>query len=388
MPFWLEQNESGNPITGTTNPIFVPRTVDPKPIRVNQDYFLVQIHAAQVAFRGSIWDHVKQLIVASQVNLNVPGMGSQSLQALQRSRDVQRNRAEQLGLRPNLVDLVPAVMPSVSISIDFILDKESRLALLGGLINDDGLIAAVSLVPGTAEVARTVAKLADKIIHTFLPANERQPILQFGGDFDLAASQLFEGYYVIFGTSDPQNPIPNPLPKITVEQGMVKLDNVPVTNLSYVALDVRQTPARTRALSGGAAWESKLREAEDEAKNVDVDFAMTEVERKTTWDKVRSLLRDAQTLLRADPSYLRSEAQMIIATAWDTCQRSFARPGKSRGLAAAGDAAMPKWMPALDEDASLLDLPSADTFADRIDQYVDHVLATRAELSRINQPPV
>ena len=159
MSFWTERNVSANPITGTTTPIFVPRTATPKPIRVNQDYFLVQIHAAQVAFCGSVWEHVKQLIVASQVNLNVPGMGSQTLQALQRSRDVQRNRAEQLGLRPNLVDLVPAVMASVSISIDFILDKESRLAMLGGLINDDSLIAAVSLVPGTAEVRAQLLSL-------------------------------------------------------------------------------------------------------------------------------------------------------------------------------------------------------------------------------------
>ena len=385
MSFWTERNVSANPITGTTTPIFVPRTATPKPIRVNQDYFLVQIHAAQVAFCGSVWEHVKQLIVASQVNLNVPGMGSQTLQALQRSRDVQRNRAEQLGLRPNLVDLVPAVMASVSISIDFILDKESRLAMLGGLINDDSLIAAVSLVPGTAEVARTVAKLADKIIHTFLPATERQPILQFSGDFDLAGSQLLEGYYVILGTRDPESPIPSPLPTITVERGMVMLDNLPVTNLSYVVLDIRQTPARTRALSEGAVWELKLREAEDEAKNVDVDFGMTDVERKATWDKVRALLKEAQTLLRADPSYLRSEAQMIIATAWDACQRSFSQPTSSRSIAASKDASKPKWIPALDEDASLLDLPPATEFGDRMDQYVDHVLATQDELSSVSQ---
>jgi hypothetical protein len=128
----------------------------------------------------------------------------------------------------------------------------------------------------------------------------------------------------------------------------------------------------------------KLREAEDEAKNVDVDFAMTEVERKATWDKVRSLLKEAQTLLRADPSYLRSEAQMIIATAWDACQRSFSQPTSSRSIAASKDASKPKWIPALDEDASILDLPPATEFGDRMDQYVDHVLATQDELSSVS----
>src|SRR6266700_5167388 len=69
-----------------------------------------------------------------------PTLGQESLRAIQRSREVQRGRAEQLGLTSNLIGLVPAVMSRISISIEFILDKENRLAVLGGLINDDSFL--------------------------------------------------------------------------------------------------------------------------------------------------------------------------------------------------------------------------------------------------------
>jgi hypothetical protein len=124
-----------NLITGTTAPIFIPHGPEPKTIRPGEDYFLVQIHSAQAAFTGPIWERIRQLIITSQVSLNHPNLGNEPLRAIQRSREVNRNRAEQLGLSPNLIKLVPASMTHVSISIEFILDKENRLHALGGLIN-------------------------------------------------------------------------------------------------------------------------------------------------------------------------------------------------------------------------------------------------------------
>jgi hypothetical protein len=190
------------PIIGTSSPIYVPREADGNTIRPGQDYFLVQILGAQASFTGSIWERAKRLIVISQVNLNHSILGDEALRALQRSREVRKDHAEQLGLRPNLIELVPAVMPSVSISVEFILDKENRLATLSGLINDDSFLASVSLAPGAATVARTVGSLAQKVIQSFVPAEEREPLLQFNGDFNLAVEGLRDGYYVIRSRSE------------------------------------------------------------------------------------------------------------------------------------------------------------------------------------------
>jgi hypothetical protein len=43
-------------LIGTTEAIFIPLEPEPKIIRPGQDYFFVQVHSAQAAFRGSIWE--------------------------------------------------------------------------------------------------------------------------------------------------------------------------------------------------------------------------------------------------------------------------------------------------------------------------------------------
>ena len=199
--------------TGTTSPIYIPRTAGP--VQVNPgDYFWIKVHSAQAAFRGSFFEQIKQLVVTSKVNLNHPLLGNEDFHAIQRSREVKKNRAEQLGLSSNLVSLVPATMSHVSISIEFIIDKENSLAKMGNLVNDDSFLAAVSLAPGAVAVAKTVGGLAQKIIQTFIPAEQRQPILQFAGDFDVGgtagASSLQDGYYAILGSRDEENPLPEP----------------------------------------------------------------------------------------------------------------------------------------------------------------------------------
>ena len=163
-------NENQYVTTGTITPIYISRDANPKVIRPGESYFTIQIRTAQAAFWGSIWERVKQLLVTSQVNIHLSSQGPEPLKAIQRSREVPRNRAEQLGLNPNLVNLVPASMDRVSISIDFVLDKENRLAMLGSLINDDAFLSAVSLTPASAMVAKTISGLSQKILQAFLKA--------------------------------------------------------------------------------------------------------------------------------------------------------------------------------------------------------------------------
>jgi len=150
------QDNSPNPQLGVTSPIFVPRVADPPAVKPG-DYFWIKIQGAQAAFRGSIFDQVRQLVVTSKVNLNHPILGNEDIHAIQRTRQIKKDAAEQLGLASNLISLVPATMTHVSIAIEFILDKENNLAKLGNLINSDSFMAVVSLAPGAAAVAKTVA---------------------------------------------------------------------------------------------------------------------------------------------------------------------------------------------------------------------------------------
>ena len=213
----MSEQEKSYSKTGTTAPIYIARDSDSQAIRPGE-YFWIKIAHAQAAFYGSIFEQTRQLLVTSKVNLNHPILGDEEIFALQRSRAVRRQRAEQLGLSPNLVSLVPATMDHISVTIDYVLDVKNHLATIGGLINDDSFLAVLSLAPGAVAVAKTVSGLAQKLIQTFVPAEERRPILQFAGDFNISpdADDLRDGYYIILGSRDKAFPLPVDPPKLEI----------------------------------------------------------------------------------------------------------------------------------------------------------------------------
>ncbi len=374
---------SGTPpvIIGTTSPIFVPRGSEARTVRPGQSYIVVQIHSAQAVFAGSIWERVRRLIITSQVSLNHPSLGAEPLRAIQRSREVGRNRAEQLGLSPNLVKLTPVTMTHLSVSIEFILDKENRLAALGSLINDDSFLSVLSLAPGPAMVAKTIGGLAQKVMSSFLTAEERQPILQFTGDFNFGGAELQEGYYVILGTRDEQNALPTPMPPLAIRNGELVADGQKVTRWSYVVFDIRSIPARTRELNEGAAWDQKLREAEDEAEGIAGNPYASDDERRQAWAKCLALIKEAQALLRSDQNYLRSEAEDIIKAAHFKCVAALA-PGVQKG----GSASISAWSPDTFADRAFLGIPPEEDLASTLDSYAERVAESRRILRATSIP--
>jgi hypothetical protein len=334
----MNEIKDNRPTTGTTVPIYIPLNTKPKEIRPGESYFIVKIHSAQAAFTGNFWEKVHRLIITSQVTLNHPLLGNEPLRAIQRSREVQRNRAEKLGLSPNLVNLVPATMDRVSISIEFVLDKENCLATLGGLINDDAFLAAVSLVPGAAAAARTIGNVSQKLIQSFLNPKERQPILQFSGDFNIAGSELKEGYYIVLGTRDDRSPLPRPLPHLELQDGELLADGKPVVQWSYIVFYVRCIERRTRDLNEGEAWNTKLNAAEAVAQQTGNDPFADADKRKQAWKTCMAHLKEGQVLLLNNSTYLRIEANEIIRTAYHYCysqifpEESVKRPMVFRGI--------------------------------------------------------
>lgn len=360
--------------TGTTTPIYLPRDANETAVTPGESYFFIKVHSAQAAFQGSIWEQVNQLLITSQVSLNHSLLGPTPLKAIQRSRAVRRKQAEQLGLSPNLISLMPASMTHVSVSIEFLLDKKNRLVDLAGLINSDAFLATVSLAPGAAMVAKTIGGLSEKIIQTFLEPTEQQPVLQFNGDFNISANDLRDGYYVILGTRDANNPLPSPLPTLSVNNGELLADGQPLTQLSYVVLEVRVLPARTRGLNDGAAWVEKLRQAEGTAQRIAVDpFAEAE-EQEQAWQECKALIKEGQLLLTADLNYLDQEASKIIRDSFERCRKQiFASNDR---LTTRGEA---KGMDVLDvaADRQFLGIDPGENLSETLGAYAEQVAASR-----------
>jgi hypothetical protein len=357
MPLPFGQHEAKpNVRIGTTSPIFVPR--GPDSLLVNPgDYYWIKVHSAQAAYRGSIFDKPKGMVVTSKVNLNHALLGNEEVYAIQRTREVKKGSAEQLGLSSNLVSLVPATMPRVSVAIEFILDKESNLAKLGDVINGDGFLTVLSLAPGAAAVAKTVGGLAKDIIKTFVPAEERAPILQFAGDFNVGTTDqgdaLRDGYYVILGSCDDKNPLPASTATLGLGATALLVDGAEATQWSYVVLDVTRLPARTREMSAGALWDGKLATAESTLREaVEDPFAEPQAIQEA-WGKCKALLQEARTLLLADPNYTTAEAEDICRAAYKSCA-DMVRGGAKAGLEADTEA-----------DRAALSIPLDDAVLDK-----------------------
>jgi hypothetical protein len=359
--------------TGTTSPIFVAGEPESQLVQPGE-YFWIKVHSAQAAFRGSIFEKAKQLVITSRVNLHHAALGNEEVYAIQRSRAVKKNQAEQLGLSPNLVSLVPATMSHVSVSIEFLLDKENHLAKLGPLINSDTFLSVVSLAPGAAAVAKTVGGLAQGILQTFVPAEERTPILQFSGDLNVGGDVgggvgMRDGYYAILGSRHEKDPLPDPFPKLEVREDTLLADGKAVSQWSYVVLQVTRVPARTRAMNEGALWDAKLREAEAIAQEVADDPFADDDEKREKWAKVKALLQEARILLQADPNYAAGEADAIYKTVYKWCADTIAgrKPGE--------EPPVPKAMLAFDTKADRVGLDIAE------DEDLDAVVAEYTKLA-------
>jgi hypothetical protein len=278
-------------------------------------------------------------------------------------RSLKLGTAEQLGISPTLVGLVPATMERITIAMDFLLDRENRLGRLARLANDDAFTSVLSLAPGAVAVAKSLASLSNKIIDTFLDDDERTPLLRFVGDFNLVGNGISDAYYVILGSRYDRHPLPRPLPgppALQVQANELLFNERPVVEWSYVVLDVNTVPLRTRALGRGEAWSNKLDQATTQAAEVKHNPFAAPKDRRQAWEGCLTLLKEANTLLRQDPLYLPSEVDSIIQQAYkETLSSIFPDDGKQLGA--------PPSMSV--EERSLLRVANVDELSQRVNEY-------------------
>jgi hypothetical protein len=363
-------------------PYYIPAKEKIEVVQTNSGYFYIQVYGAQAAFTGQWWTGAQNLAITSQVNLNLGDehdLGNQDLRSILQYREIDRNNAVQLGFSPMLVDFVPAKMKKVAISIEYLVNTKNYLKDVVGLITDKDLLSTISLAPGAAMVAKTLSGLAEKIVTSFIPAEERKPILQFSGEFDLAIEGLKEGYYVILGSHTSKNPLPiGDLNLEIADGGRLKSNGKFITQLSYVILKVGCIKAIRDRFTGKSPWADKLREVKRLAQDyADDPFAEPDANKKKEfWEKqCLILLREAQALIKADPNFLDDEVEMIYRAAYRDCLDLIA--AKSVTRAAATSESFPIWQPNLQADRQFLGIPENENIEARLSEYAEKLFEAR-----------
>jgi len=354
---------SNSPNTlGTTPFIKIPKADVGTTSNSGEVYFQVKIHAAQAALFSSFLESPKQLVVTSEVRMNCPPFGDEPLKSIRQIRSLKRGTAQQLGLATTLIALTPGTMDRVSIAIEYLLDQQNRIEAMAELVNDDAFLSVISLAPGTAAVTKSIGMLSKKIVDTFLDDTDRQPVLRFVGDFGLRNGELSDSYYVILGSRYDKYPLPRPLPtpaQLRIDGSDLLFENQPVTQWSYVILDVDTVEYRTRQQGRYEPWHKKLDQAEVEANRIQNDPFAKDKDRRDTWKKCQALIQEADTLLRTDPLYLPSEVESIIQQAYQTIQgKVLAKPA---GLGAPPELSL--------EERSFLRVASGRDLATKVAEY-------------------
>ena len=158
-------------------------------------------------------------------------------------------------------------------------------------------------------------------------------------------------------------------------------DGKPVTQLSYVVLKVTCLPAIRDHLTGPTPWRNKLNAARQAAQDyVDDDFAKGDDQtRRAQWEQNCLVpLREARTLLQADPNFLPSEAELAYRLAFRECQDLIA--SKARRYT---EGAAPEWAPDPNMDRAFLDLPPGDESEASLDKYSEQLFAARSKLDAL-----
>jgi hypothetical protein len=318
---------------GTSPALLVPGRQDAITISPGSGYLLVKIRNAQAVFKGSFWEQAKTLVVTSNVSTRNGGAADHAAFGIQRTIPIKKNASQLLGLNVDLTHLLPAKMETLSVAVEYIVDKQNCLGLVSELVNASSLLVSLSFAPGAAATAKAVGGISQKLLRTFLPQEERKPVLRFEEAFNLSAG-VRSGYYVVFGSSETSQPLPHPASKLEVINETVFVNGEPAQDWSYVLLEVIGVPVRTRDLSDGALWDEKLRSVE----STSLDISRNPLARKAQKDQAlgfcQGLIREAHVLLLNDPNYLRSEAENIINVAYDNCFATIFKNSQTRGEAA------------------------------------------------------
>jgi len=374
----MSETKQFSTIGTNPTPYYLPKKDPTEVVLSNQGYFYIQVFGAQAAFTGPWWIGAHNLAIMSQVNLNLGDrheLGDQNLRSILQYRRLDKDNAVQLGFSPMLVDFIPAKMNKISISIEYVVDAKNYLRDIVGLITDKDLFSTISLAPGAAMVTKTLSGLAEKILAAFIPAEERKPILQFSGEFDLAVDGLKEGYYVILGSHTSKNPLPaGGLNLEITDGGRLKSNGEFVTQLSYVILKVGCTKAIRDRFAMKSSWNNKLREAKRLVQDyVEDPFNESDTSKKKEfWEKqCLPLFREAQALLKVDPNILDDEIDLIYRSAYRDCLDLMSAKPVTRTTVTSEPA--PTWQPDLQADRRFLGIPDNDGIDARLSEYAEQL---------------
>ncbi len=303
---------------GTLGPIRL-SLGDDAPLEVGTDYFLVQVVAAQALISQGLierWFYpARHVVVTSEVSLDA-GAERLKLEGLQATRPISSGEGALMAIERNIIHLSPARAASFRLVFTYWMTTDDRIGQFGNLVRDDpAMRVAFGLAPAQIAVAQAVSGLVGKVLNVFLQREERQPLLQFEGDFNLAAGTVLPGRHAfISNAGTPEVSLALDPNKLSFKDKRLHYQERTIDHLSYAVLSIERVPVRGPNASPESRWYGKLQQARQLGTRAE-SLRNTPKELEKLRTEIRELIEGAQKLLHEDKRYHDWEAELIIKDA-------------------------------------------------------------------------
>jgi hypothetical protein len=341
------------------------------PLIKDDCYFLIRLHRAQVyhhsAAKGLLTSFRPQprfLTVGTTVQSSHGN--NPAVRSLHRCEEFVPNAPYQPGWHGNLTDWLPAGNTDwIKVKVQYTITRTSPLAGIIKLIDQNGLLAKLSLLSTEWAVALKVAEIVTELASTW--EKDHADVTVFNLDTQFNVSTLQSGYHITLG-SEVDTPWPEADSLSVTADGQLQDTKGLLSSLNYAVFQALALPRRGMEAVRGQAWGQLLQIVAD---RIQLRGPNNDPERRKANAEWRATLERVNDLAQADRSFLRSEIQQVIRQFHQQLEPILALPTRLQGTLEAGDGGFPN------EWQELLGVQSVQELQLRVDAYSRLIEATR-----------
>jgi hypothetical protein len=284
------------------------------PIKPEDSYVLIKLHEVQIVFEPGWLANPDFAVFTSAIKSTFePG---ETFESLHKVETLIANHPCKLGLSINLTDWLPVrITDSINIRLDCTVVRDAPLKDIIKNFKEDDLQVPLALLSPEIEVAGKVSQIVGALMSYLRQEGRSKKNFPFNVDLNL--QDLSEGFYAAVGSAHNQD-WPDSVCIHSKHQLMDERTGKPVSNCSYVLIEVKSSPRRGIEIARTEPWWQLL----DETKQEIIDACAAEAldgldinRRRGYWNYWHKTLRQVRKISSKQRYFLVAELQEIIQTA-------------------------------------------------------------------------
>ncbi len=279
----------------------------PYALQPDNSYFLVVLHEVQAYFAAGFGARPRYLTISSSVN---GSFLDQTTQSLHQITTLRKNVPTRVAFRSNLTDWLPArATDSVSLTLKYIVTRDTPFTQLVDQIDQVDLVAKLSLLRMDLAVAAKVSQIAGKLLGFLMQEGQSQDIFRLTADLNV--QEMAAGYYTIFASQEPAANWPK---EVRIDnQGRLLGEQYLLDRLNYAVLKVLTLPRRGEEIARGEAWWELLQAAK---RKVLAGYPQDDEQRRQLLAEWHTLLADVHRSANETANgYLLTEIRQLFTEA-------------------------------------------------------------------------